>query len=391
MTPLGAAPVEAIVDFAARLIRTPSQGGVDSPRPVLELAAHELGGLGLQPALLANDEGLPVALAAEIVGARPGPTWVLNACIDTAPIGDRAAWSVDPFGGLRRDGWLWGRGAADSKLGVATMAQLGVAMARRRADLAGTLVVLFDADEHTGRFGGIKRFVRDGRSIAGVMIGYPENDAVFIGARGFWRADIEVYGHGEHSGATGTTPSNAAVKLAALIGRLAGASLPAPSVAAGFPLPPKLTVTAIGGGEGFSVVPDAARLKLDIRLTPEFGKREAELLVRGHVAAIDAMFPSPRASRTTLVDSWGPYRLPDAAPLARAVLAGAAKAKGAAVPGAVCGPSNIANYLADLAIPATCGFGVTCRGVHGADERAEIATVPLAWTAYGEAVLGLMR
>ncbi|MBL8702999.1 MAG: M20/M25/M40 family metallo-hydrolase [Alphaproteobacteria bacterium] len=379
-----------MVDFAARLIRTPSQGGVDSPRAVLELAARELGALGLRPALLANDEGQPVALAAEVAGARAGPTWVLDACIDTAPVGDRAAWSIDPFAGLVRDGWLWGRGAADSKIGVATMALLGAAMAKQRDRLAGTLVVLFDADEHTGRFGGIKRFMRDGRSIAGVMIGYPENDAVFIGARGFWRAEIEAYGRAEHSGATGTTPCNAAVKLAALIGRLAGAPLPAASDP-GFPLPPKLTVTAIGGGEGFSVVPDAARLKLDVRLTPAFGKREAESLVRAQVEAIDAAHPAPRPSRISLVDSWGPYRLDDGEPLARAVLAGARTAKGVPVSGDVCGPSNIANFLADLGVPATCGFGVTCHGVHGADERAEIATVPLAWTAYGEAVLALMR
>jgi hypothetical protein len=33
---------------------------------------------------------------------------------------------------------------------------------------------------------------------------------------------------------------------------------------------------------------------------------------------------------------------------------------------------------------------VTCRGVHGADEAARVADVPMVWTAYATAVLRLM-
>ena len=43
-----------------------------------------------------------------------------------------------------------------------------------------------------------------------------------------------------------------------------------------FSFGPKVTVTEIGGGEGFSQVPDRASCSLDMRLTPEsagFGYR----------------------------------------------------------------------------------------------------------------------
>ena len=76
--------------------------------------------------------------------------------------------------------------------------------------------------------------------------------------------------------------------------------------------------------------------------------------------------------------------------LGAALVEGATRAAGRPVPGEVCGPSNIGNYLADRGIPATCGFGVTCEGVHGADERIEIASIPLVWDAYGHAIRRLM-
>jgi hypothetical protein len=42
----------------------------------------------------------------------------------------------------------------------------------------------------------------------------------------------------------------------------------------------------------------------------------------------------------------------------------------------VAGPSNIGNYLAGLGIPATAGFGVDYRGLHGTDERIRLESVP---------------
>ncbi len=49
-----------------------------------------------------------------------------NGHIDVVPIGDEAAWTVDPFGGAIRDGLLWGRGATDMKSGVAAFVAAAV-------------------------------------------------------------------------------------------------------------------------------------------------------------------------------------------------------------------------------------------------------------------------
>jgi succinyl-diaminopimelate desuccinylase len=386
-----ALPREAVLGLARDLIAAPSQGGIDSPAQVLGVAAGALDRLGLGPRLLHDDAGEPVALLAEIEGGGPGPTWVLNACIDTAPAGDRGAWSVDPFAGVVQDGWLYGRGSGDSKIAVATFCHLAARLELERAGLNGRLILLFDADEHTGRFGGIKRFIAERPDVAGVMVGYPENTIVNTGARGFWRATIEVYGTAQHSGAAVTeAPSNAAVKLAALIQLLAAVKLPPAPDGADFPLPPKLTVTGVSGGAGFSMVPNACALNVDIRLTPAFDATAAAELVGAAVEAVDHVMPSTRPTKIDALESWGPYRLAPDDRLGAALVEGAGRAAGRAVPGQVCGPSNIGNYLADRGIPATCGFGVTCEGIHGADERIEIASIPLVWDAYGFAIRRLM-
>ncbi|SPE57395.1 hypothetical protein SNS2_3065 [Streptomyces netropsis] len=54
------------------------------------------------------------------------------------------------------------------------------------------------------------------------------------------------------------------------------------------------------------------------------------------------------------------------------------------------GPSNIGNLLAGEGIPATAGFGVPYRGLHGIDERARLAELPTVYAVYQRAVLDLL-
>jgi succinyl-diaminopimelate desuccinylase len=76
--------------------------------------------------------------------------------------------------------------------------------------LHGSLVLLFDLDEHTGHFGGATQYFEGPdapRDIAGVMIGYPGMDKLVIDARGVYRAELRVHGTASHSGASKSTPN----------------------------------------------------------------------------------------------------------------------------------------------------------------------------------------
>ncbi len=94
-------------------------------------------------------------LAARLPGARPGPRLVLMGHTDVVPA-DAAEWSVPPFGGVVKDGYVWGCGATDMKNQVAAEAVAVARLARSGADFAGELVYLATADEEVGDHCGVR-------------------------------------------------------------------------------------------------------------------------------------------------------------------------------------------------------------------------------------------
>jgi hypothetical protein len=53
-----------------------------------------------------------VALVCEITGGRVGPRYELDACLDTAPFGDEAAWTYPSASAQVSGGRLYGRGSS---------------------------------------------------------------------------------------------------------------------------------------------------------------------------------------------------------------------------------------------------------------------------------------
>lgn len=83
------------------------------------------------------------------------PTVVLNGHIDVVPAGDDNQWSYEPYGATVEDGYLYGRGSADMKTGVA----IGMLTTARLADelesdeLSGTVVLQAAIGEETAEPG----------------------------------------------------------------------------------------------------------------------------------------------------------------------------------------------------------------------------------------------
>ena len=374
---------DSVVGLASALIRRPSRGGVDSPEPVLKEAGQWLASNGLVPRYLINAAGETVGLHVRHLGPEPGPILCLDACIDTAPFGDEARWSRPPARGQVEDGRLWGRGAADSKTGAAILAHVARDLVRGGAIRRGGIDLLFDADEHTGRFGGVRAYLAAlDRTPDAAVLGYPGNDELIRGSRGFHRVRLRVAGRAGHSGAIDGDAVNAIAELARLISRIEATPLPAEPPGP-FSFGPKATVTEIGGGEGFSVVPDQASCSLDMRLTPAF---DAMAAARWLEALID-----PATTRIEAVESWPPYLVAETDPLVLAFHAAGQAAFGRTIPVAVCGPSNIGNLLAARGIPTICGLGVSAEAVHGTDECALVDSIPAAYRGYREGALGFLE
>lgn len=381
--------VESIVSLTRELVAIPSRGGEDSCEPMIEHVSTWLHNHGVAVSVLAADNGRPAAVVGEVVGAEAGPTYCLDACLDTAPFGDLAAWEHPPTEPHVEDGWLYGRGAADCKVAVAIFSHLAADVQQLRDNLRGRLLVLFDADEHTGDFAGVKTFLRSHPKVDGVMIGYPGNYGVIVGARGFYRATVSVHGVGGHSGGSRARSQNAILKAARLVQALDAATLPTTTTEE-FPLAPSLTITGLTGGESFSTVPDRCDVKVDMRLTPDCDAAAARELLRTTIHDIDAAHPATPPTSVREAESWPPYHLPPRAPIVQAMLAAARTHHKLEIAPVVCGPSNVGNYFAAHGIDATCGFGVTYENLHAPNERIKLNTIQMTSDVYSTAVHSLL-
>jgi succinyl-diaminopimelate desuccinylase len=374
------APVDSIVQLASRLVATPSCGGIDSPQAVLGLVHAWLADNHLKPRLLLDGEGKEVAVLVEIAGPAPGPVLCLDACIDTAPAGDPDQWTEPPFSGVVRGRRLLGRGAADSKSGVAILAHVARHLAETQIP-RGSVHVLFDADEHTGRFGGVRAYLDSiARPPDAVSLGYPGNDCIVVGSRGFLRAKLHFAGKAAHSGEIERTGVNALNKAAAFALKVAASTFPETHDSA-FPFGPAATVTHLSGGEGFSVVPDHATCNIDIRLTREFDGATAMHWLEEIVRAVDGQ------SRIETIDHWPAYLVDPTHGLVSSFAAAAERAFGRRIATEVCGPSNIGNLLAAQGVPTICAPGVSFGSMHAANEWADIDSIEPVYDMYCDAAV----
>lgn len=85
-----------------------------------------------------------------------GPLVLLNHT-DVVPV-ERAYWSVDPFGGLVQDGYVWGRGALDMK-GMGILELIALLLAKRlKLPLRRDIVFFAIGDEEAGSAAGVEWF-----------------------------------------------------------------------------------------------------------------------------------------------------------------------------------------------------------------------------------------
>ncbi len=83
---------------------------------------------------------------ARLKGSGAAGPLLLMAHSDVVPA-DRALWTVPPFAGLSRDGFIWGRGALDDKSLLAAELAVFLELKRRGIKLKRDVILLAEADE----------------------------------------------------------------------------------------------------------------------------------------------------------------------------------------------------------------------------------------------------
>ncbi len=142
------------LDLLQRYVRVASINPPADTRAAAALLKQELETRGIAARLYASGPAGQTNLMARLAGRnRAKKPLVLINHMDVVPV-DAKAWKFDPFGGLIRDGYLWGRGALDMKsVGIQQLMALG---AMKQAGLVPPrdIVFLATSDEETaGTYG----------------------------------------------------------------------------------------------------------------------------------------------------------------------------------------------------------------------------------------------
>jgi acetylornithine deacetylase/succinyl-diaminopimelate desuccinylase-like protein len=103
---------------------------------------------GITPELLDLTPGRSAVVARLRSSAVPDPSKALLLVAHMDVVGvERNKWSVDPFGGVIKDGYLWGRGSIDDKSMVAANLAAFLALKRGNVHLNRDVIFLATADE----------------------------------------------------------------------------------------------------------------------------------------------------------------------------------------------------------------------------------------------------
>ncbi|HTD27949.1 MAG TPA: succinyl-diaminopimelate desuccinylase [Xanthomonadaceae bacterium] len=132
-----------------------------------------------------------------------GPVLCFLGHTDVVPTGPREAWASDPFVPEIRDGFLYGRGAADMKSGVAAMVCALEDFVAANPAHPGTVALLLTSDEEGDAIDGVRRvaehFRANGQRIDFCVTGEPSSiaqlgDLIRVGRRGTLSATLTVRG-----------------------------------------------------------------------------------------------------------------------------------------------------------------------------------------------------
>ena len=271
------------------------------------------------------------SLIARLPGEDRRSRLLLMSHSDVVPAGDERSWTKPPFGGVIKEGRLYGRGASDMKGTVAAEAMALILLRRAGVPLRRTLTFLCAADEEAGGVWGAGWVAAEhGAKIrsdyalnegdgALVRIGSQLCSMLGLGEKGRYEVHFEVQGTACHA-ATPWRGDNAFYTLAQLLATLERLEPPRsvehplfqalmPLLRDRFPeavsaenvdrfaeaadsVSPALSGAARGlsrmtvvpsllsGGTKSNSVPDAARLTCDVRLLPGQRAADVERLLR---------------------------------------------------------------------------------------------------------------
>lgn len=199
-------------------------------------------------------------LVAHLKGSGEGAL-VFEAHTDTVTVD---AMTISPFDPICKDGKLYGRGSSDDKGCIAAMMH-AFAMLKRMEIIPYCDVYFVAAADEEYAYRGVLKFLEDGQTYNGAVIGEATSLKVCVANKGVIRFYITAYGTPFHSSMP-WNGHNAIVDMAKLITKMEERIQPRfkeyvhPIIG-----PRSMSITTIHGGELVNIIPDQCRIQIDVR------------------------------------------------------------------------------------------------------------------------------
>lgn len=193
----------ASLDWTTRLLQVDTTSR-ESNLPLIDLVADELRAHGVEPVLVANEDGSKANLFATFPAADGTTTGgvVLSGHTDVVPV-DGQDWSSEPFVPEIRDGRLYGRGTCDMK---AFIGSVMTAVPRlSRTSLSEPVHLAFSYDEEVGCVGAVSlvdEIVERGLRPRACIVGEPTSMRVIRGHKSLTMIEVVFHGVAAHSSRT---------------------------------------------------------------------------------------------------------------------------------------------------------------------------------------------
>ncbi len=302
-------------------------------------------------------------------------TFGFNGHTDVVPVGDLAAWTVDPFGAEVKDGIMYGRGATDMKSGVAAFAAAAVDFVKETPP-EGAIVLTITGDEEGDALDGTTALLdymeAEGEKMSICIVGEPTcpeemGDMMKIGRRGSMNAHFTMTGKQGHS-AYLHRALNPMPAMARLMDRLSSHVLDEgtdhfdPSTLA--------VVTIDTGNPATNVVPAQTRATLNIRFNDTHSGASLSDWLRAETAKVDAEF----GTRTELkIKISGEAFLTPPGPLSDLVAKSVEAETGRTPVLSTTGGTSDARFVRHHC--PVVEFGLVGKTLHQVDENVEVAQI----------------
>jgi acetylornithine deacetylase/succinyl-diaminopimelate desuccinylase-like protein len=135
-------------DLLVELIRVDTSNPPGNEARLDELIAAKLKPLGFEIEIFPTPQPNKSHLIARLKGDGSARPVLLASHADVVGV-EREKWTLDPFAGTIKDGYVYGRGAIDFKGGIAVFAEAVMRLARNKVPLKRDVIFMVEADEES--------------------------------------------------------------------------------------------------------------------------------------------------------------------------------------------------------------------------------------------------